>query len=93
MDKSIDSLKADIEFKVKKLKERCNRLEKENATQRESIFNYLQTIDTLKATLHENKNVTVAAKLNMAEHTAHKKMLDQYIKLIDIAIAKIQQQD
>jgi chromosome segregation ATPase len=89
---SIEKLK-NIYHSVKKLKERAAKLEHENGELRASIFTHLQTIDILRKQLRSENTEAYAAQaaphLN-EDTTALSKELDQYIKLIDKAIAAVQ---
>ncbi len=81
-----------IETKIRKLKARNERLEKENEELKKSVFEYLQKIDTQQKEFEKSKMELQALQLGKSTdmNTARlRKDLDHYIYLIDKCIASI----
>jgi replicative DNA helicase len=83
---------SDIETKIRKMKARNERLEKENEELRKSLFEYLQKMelqkkDSEKAKMHlQALQVGKSTDMNTAQL---RKELDHYIYMIDKCIASI----
>lgn len=86
------TLLTDIENKIKKLKLRNLRLEKENADLQNSVFTYLQKMDLLKKQMehsHLISNSQKIASVSSFEKNELKKEIDRYIYLIEKCIASV----
>ena len=86
------TLLTDIENKIKKLKLRNVRLEKENADLQNSVFTYLQKMDLLKKQMehsHLISNSQKIASVSSFEKNELKKEIDRYIYLIEKCIAYV----
>ncbi len=86
------SLLTNIETKIKKLKSYNERLEKDNAELKTSVFTYLQKIDEQKKELERTKMELQALQLGKSTdmHVEQlRKELDHYIYLIDKCMASI----
>ena len=83
----------DIEKKVRKLLQRNERLEAENAELQKSIFEYIAQMDLQKKEMNQLRDQLQASRirdgLGSSDHKLYKE-LDQYIKLIDKCIAAVQ---
>lgn len=78
--------------KIRKLKERSQRLEKENAELQQSVFGYLAKIDALQKELDllkKQSNTRFLGETLTGDKKKLQKELDQYIHLIDKCIAAI----
>lgn len=85
-------LLTDIEQKVKKLKLRSDRLEKENEEMRHSVFGYLQKLQEQQTQYEDLLRQFQAAEMSKTLHTDRKTMqkeLDRYIHLIDQCLASL----
>jgi hypothetical protein len=86
---------SEVELQVAKLKARLFKLEVENRSLQDKVFEHLKTISDHKLALAESKegiavqHLTKDAELKTKKLT--KQTLDKYIKLIDKAIAELQQ--
>lgn len=81
-----------IEEKIKKLKARNERLEKDNAELKKSVFEYLQKMETQKKEFDKSKTQMLAMQMGKSsslDHTQLRKELDHYIHLIDKCIASV----
>lgn len=81
-----------IEAKIKKLKARNERLEKDNEDLKKSIFEYIQKLESQKMELDKSKTSLQAMQLGKStsiDTVALRKELDHYIYLIDKCIASI----
>ena len=86
------TLLSNIEAKIKKLKARNERLEKDNENLKKSVFEYLQRLESQKKEMDKSKASLQALQLGKATslNTAElRKELDHYIYLIDKCIASI----
>lgn len=83
---------SNIETKIKKLKARNERLEKDNEELKKSMFEYLQKIENQKKEFDKSKMEYQALQLGKSTdiNTAQlRKELDHYIYMIDKCIASI----
>jgi hypothetical protein len=84
----------EVEQHVTKLKARVFKLEVDNKSLQDKIFDHLQTNSELKKELALTKEKAASANLsNIASKDITKdtkKAIDKYIKLIDKTIAKVQ---
>ncbi len=86
------TLLSNIEAKIKKLKARNERLEKDNENLKKSVFEYIQRLESQKKEMDKSKASLQALQLGKATslNTAElRKELDHYIYLIDKCIASI----
>jgi predicted nuclease with TOPRIM domain len=96
MADAISEILSSIQSKIKRLKQRNDRLEEENAVLRETVFKHLGTIGELKQALETKETSKVISEISQNEKVDAKKvrsMIDQYIKLIDNSIATLKQKD
>lgn len=78
--------------KIRKLKERSQRLEKENSELQQTVFGYLAKIDSLQKELEilkKQSNTRILSETLTGDKKKMQKELDQYIHLIDKCIAAI----
>jgi hypothetical protein len=84
----------EIEQLVAKLKARVFKLEVENKSLQDKIFDHLQNSASLKQELQLTKERAASANLSAIQSKDlskdTKKAIDKYIKLIDKTIAKVQ---
>jgi predicted nucleic acid-binding Zn-ribbon protein len=95
MADNIENIISSISEKAKRLKEKTIRLEKENKTYRETIFKHLAAISNLQNQLKSaqaSKNADVVATYTNADIGKLKKDIDQYVKVIDKAMAQLQKE-
>ena len=86
------TLLSNIEAKIKKLKARNERLEKDNENLKKSVFEYIQRLESQKKEMDKSKASLQALQLGKATslNTAElRKELGHYIYLIDKCIASI----
>jgi replicative DNA helicase len=92
MISNTEDLLQEITAKVKKLKARNERLEKENEVLQKSVFDYLQKLDEHKNTINakqkqlNNIHLGLSMKVNNEELL---KEIDTYITLINKCIASV----
>ncbi len=82
----------EIKEKVRQLKTRVQRLEKENAELKTSVFTYLEKIETQKAEMEKLKQELHTEHINANMNIDKKKMqkdIDKYIMMIDKCIANV----
>lgn len=95
MDSIIATTLIEIKDKAKLLKQRADRLEKENASLRENVFEQLKIIDTQKEKINQLKQEIIAktfVQQTGAVNTNLKKEIDTYIHLIDECLANLKTQ-
>lgn len=83
----------EIEKNFVKIKKRNERLEKENEDLKDSVFEYLQKLETAKKEIAQLETSLKATHLAHAGNTDVKmlrKELDKYIYMIDKCIAAVQ---
>lgn len=81
-----------IEFKVKRLLQRNQRLEEENKELRNSVFEYLQQLDALKKqmnALEQERLMRKVSHLSEEEKKALLREIDKQVLLIDKCISSI----
>ncbi len=85
-------LVSEIKEKVRQLKMRVQRLEKENAELKTSVFAYLEKIETQKAEMEKLKQELHTGHINANMSIDKKKIqkdIDKYIVMIDKCIANV----
>jgi prefoldin subunit 5 len=95
MAHNIEQLIISISDKAKRLKEKVNRLEKENQAYRETIFKHLSTISSLQnqlKTMQASNNGIAVAQHTNTDIIQLKKDIDKYVRVIDKAMAQLQKE-
>jgi uncharacterized coiled-coil DUF342 family protein len=90
---ALNELLDELESKARKIRQRMDRMEEENRSLRQSVFQYLQQLDEQKKELDELKAQLATRQLAGEFKHTHKELqrkIELYIGMIDKCIATIQ---